>query len=87
MNLHLEPGPQLADLVYEIFALEAVAVFDAELHQVYPAGIGSRPRELAQNAYTFSTRTTMQQAELVAALSGSALRLWEAWWSAAIPAL
>ena len=38
MNLHLEPGPQLAELVFEIFALEAVAVFDAELHQVYPAG-------------------------------------------------
>ena len=56
MNLHLEPGPQLADLVYEIFALEAVAVFDAELHQVYPAGSWQvDPRELAQNAYTFST--------------------------------
>jgi two-component system sensor histidine kinase KdpD len=56
MNLHLEPGPQLADLVYEIFALEAVAVFDAELHQVYPAGYWQvDPRELAQNAYTFST--------------------------------
>jgi two-component system sensor histidine kinase KdpD len=56
MNLHLEPGPQLAELVLEIFALQAVAVFDAELHQVYPAGDWkSDPRELAQNVYTFTT--------------------------------
>jgi two-component system sensor histidine kinase KdpD len=56
MNLHMEPGPQLAELVYEIFALEAVAVFDAELHQVYPAGYWQMdPRELAQNVYTFAT--------------------------------
>lgn len=56
MNLHLEPGPQLAELAHEIFALEAVAVFDAELRQVYPAGYWQvDPRELAQNAYTFAT--------------------------------
>jgi two-component system sensor histidine kinase KdpD len=56
MNLHLEPGPQLAELVHEIFALEAVAVFDAELHQVYSAGLWSAdPRELAQNVYYFGT--------------------------------
>jgi two-component system sensor histidine kinase KdpD len=56
MNLHLEPGPQLAELVHEIFALEAVAVFDAELHQVSPAGYWQMdPRELAQNVYTFAT--------------------------------
>ena len=34
MNLHVEPGPQLAELVHDIFALEAVAVFDADLHSV-----------------------------------------------------
>jgi two-component system sensor histidine kinase KdpD len=56
MNLHLEPGPQLAELVHEIFALEAVAVFDADLHQVYPAGYWKQdPREMAQNVYTFGT--------------------------------
>jgi len=33
MNLHVEPGPQLAELVHEIFALEAVALFDADLHK------------------------------------------------------
>ena len=56
MNLHLEPGPQLAELVHEIFALEAVAVFDADLHEVYAAGNWSTdPRELAQNVYYFET--------------------------------
>jgi two-component system sensor histidine kinase KdpD len=56
MNLRLEPGPQLAELVHDIFALEAVAVFDSELHQVYPAGHwNADPRELAQNVYYFGT--------------------------------
>jgi two-component system sensor histidine kinase KdpD len=56
LNLHEEPGPQLAELVHEIFALEAVAVFDADLHQVYQAGIWSLdPLELAQNVYYFET--------------------------------
>jgi two-component system sensor histidine kinase KdpD len=56
MNLHVEPGPQLAELVHEIFALEAVAVFDADLHEVYQAGIwGVEPQELAQNVYYFET--------------------------------
>ena len=56
MNLRLEPGPQLAELVHDIFALEAAAVFDAELHQVYSAGHwNADPRELAQNVYYFGT--------------------------------
>jgi two-component system, OmpR family, sensor histidine kinase KdpD len=56
MNLHIEPGPQLAELVHEIFALEAVAVFDADLHDVYQAGIWHvDPQELAQNVYYFET--------------------------------
>jgi two-component system, OmpR family, sensor histidine kinase KdpD len=56
MNLHIEPGPQLAELVHEIFNLEAVAVFDADLHDVYTAGYWSvDPLELAQNVYYFET--------------------------------
>jgi two-component system sensor histidine kinase KdpD len=56
MNLHHEPGPQLAELVHEIFALEAVAVFDADLHDVYQAGYWAMdPQELAQNVYYFET--------------------------------
>jgi two-component system sensor histidine kinase KdpD len=56
MNLHVEPGAQLAELVHEIFALEAVAVFDADLHDVYQAGYWSGdPQEMAQNIYYFET--------------------------------
>ncbi len=56
MNLHMEPGPQLAELVHEIFNLEAVAVFDADLHDVYQAGYWSDdPLEMSQNVYYFET--------------------------------
>jgi two-component system sensor histidine kinase KdpD len=56
MNLHVEPGPQLAELVHEIFSLEAVVVFDSDLHETYQAGIWDvDPQELAQNVYYFET--------------------------------
>lgn len=56
LNLHLEPGAQLAELVHEIFALEAVVVFDADLHRTYQAGLWEvDPQELAQNVYYFET--------------------------------
>ncbi len=56
MNLYIEPGPQLAELVHEIFDLEAVAVFDADLHDVYQAGYWNvDPQEMAQNVYYFET--------------------------------
>lgn len=56
MNLHVEPGSQLAELVHEIFALEAVVVFDADLHETYQAGYWhDDPQELAQNVYYFET--------------------------------
>lgn len=56
MNLHMEPGAQLAELVHETFALEAVVVFDADLHETYQAGYWSEdPQELAQNIYYFET--------------------------------
>ena len=56
MNLHVEPGEQLAELVHEIFSLEAVVVFDADLHQTYQAGYWhDDPQELAQNVYYFET--------------------------------
>src|SRR5208337_487149 len=56
MNLYIEPGPQLAELVHDIFDLEAVAVFDADLHDVYQAGYWNvDPQEMAQNVYYFET--------------------------------
>ena len=56
MNLHVEPGGQLVELVHEIFALEAVVIFDADLHDTYQAGFWNvDPQELAQNVYYFET--------------------------------
>lgn len=56
MNLHVEPGAQLAEHVHEIFALEAVVIFDADLHETYQAGYwNTDPQELAQNVYYFET--------------------------------
>jgi len=56
MNLHVEPGLQLAELVHEIFALEAVVIFDADLHEIYQAGYWNvDPQELAQNVYYFES--------------------------------
>ncbi|HUB28877.1 MAG TPA: ATP-binding protein [Terracidiphilus sp.] len=56
MNLHVEPGPELAELVHEIFALEGVVVFDADLHETYQAGFWKEdPQEMAQNVYYFET--------------------------------
>jgi len=62
MNLYMEPGPQLAELVHEIFDLEAVAVFDADLHDVYQAGYWNvDPQEMAQNVYYFETTDDDQE--------------------------
>jgi two-component system sensor histidine kinase KdpD len=56
MDLNVEPGERLAALVHEIFDLDAVAVFDADLQEVYKAGYWSvDPSELAQNVYHFGT--------------------------------
>ena len=56
MNLHVEPGLQLAELVHEIFALEAVVIFDADLHETYQAGYWNvDPQELAQSVYYFES--------------------------------
>lgn len=56
MNLHVEPGPQLAEMVHDIFAVDAVVVFDADLHETYQAGYWNvDPQELAQNVYYFET--------------------------------
>jgi two-component system sensor histidine kinase KdpD len=56
MDLHTEPGAQLVELVHEIFNLEAVAIFDADLHDVYQAGFWrDDPQEMAQNVYYFET--------------------------------
>jgi two-component system sensor histidine kinase KdpD len=56
MNLSNKPGPQLAENLHKLFKLEAVALFDADLQEVYQAGKWKvDPSELAQNVYHFET--------------------------------
>lgn len=56
MNMSGKPGPQLAEQLQKLFALEGVAVFDADLQEVYRAGKWSvDPSELAQNVYHFES--------------------------------
>jgi two-component system sensor histidine kinase KdpD len=56
MDLHVEPGSRLALLVHEIFELDAVAVYDADLQEVYEAGHWTiNPQELVRNVYHFET--------------------------------
>ncbi len=56
MDLHVEPGSRLASLVHEIFKLDAVAVYDADLQEVYEEGHWTiDPQELVRNVYHFET--------------------------------
>lgn len=63
MNLSARPGPQLAGNLHTMFKLEAVALFDADLQEVYQAGKWKAdPGELAQNVYHFETSDDDAQA-------------------------
>jgi two-component system sensor histidine kinase KdpD len=56
MNLHEEPGNRLASLVKATFDIDAVAIYDADLHMVYEAGEWlTDPRETVQNVFYFGT--------------------------------
>ena len=56
MNLSEKPGELLADQIQRLFGLEAVAIFDADLHEIYKAGRWTvDPGELVQNVFHFET--------------------------------
>ena len=56
MNLQIEPGPELVNLIHEIFSVEGVVLYDADLHKTYQAGDWTRDSPgMAQNAYYFET--------------------------------
>jgi len=56
MNLNEKPGSQLVEAVLDVFGLDAVAIFDADLQEVYQAGRWTvDPGEMAQNVYHFET--------------------------------
>ena len=54
MNVSEKPGPLLAESACELFSLDAVALFDADLNETYTAGQWTiDAAELAQNVYHF----------------------------------
>lgn len=56
LDLSEAPGQKLASLIRQIFNLEAVAVFDADLGEIYQAGVWhDDPQEMAQNVYHFES--------------------------------
>lgn len=56
MDLTEAPGQQIANLVHEIFNVEAAAVYDADLGEIYQSGVWhDDPLETAQNAYHFES--------------------------------
>jgi two-component system, OmpR family, sensor histidine kinase KdpD len=56
LDLHRKPGPQLATLVQSIFDVEAVAIFDADLNEVYRVGEWfANLEDRVQNIYFFET--------------------------------
>lgn len=56
LDLHQKPGPQLANLVRSIFDIDAVAIFDADLNEVYSAGeCFAEAENTVRNVYVFET--------------------------------
>lgn len=56
IDLHRKPGPQLAELILTTLDLDAVAVFDADLNEIYTAGIWSpNLANEIRNVYFFET--------------------------------
>ena len=56
LDLHLKPGPQMASLILSIFDVEAVAILDADLNEVYKAGEWfADPEEAVRNICVFET--------------------------------
>ena len=58
LDLHQEPGSQLAFLLHTIFGVESVAIFDADLNKVYPLGEwGPELEDSIKNTYFFESST------------------------------
>jgi two-component system, OmpR family, sensor histidine kinase KdpD len=66
LNPHGHPGAQLADLAKCIFQIEAAAVFDADLHEVYRAGEWFDDlEEVLQNICLFGTASDDRETGLI----------------------
>jgi two-component system, OmpR family, sensor histidine kinase KdpD len=56
LDLHQKPGPQMAALIRLIFGVEAVAIFDADLNEIYRTGEWfADPEEAVRNICVFET--------------------------------
>lgn len=56
LNLHREPGQQIAALIQSTFAMDAVALFDADLQTIYQAGDWFAGMEnVVRNIYFFES--------------------------------
>lgn len=56
MNVSEKPGQKLAENLHEIFELDAVALFDADLNEIYKTGTWTIDGgEMAQNVYHFES--------------------------------
>lgn len=56
VDMHREPGPQLAECIREAFGVDAVAVFDADVKRVYASGEWEfDPANFAQTTYIFES--------------------------------
>jgi two-component system, OmpR family, sensor histidine kinase KdpD len=65
-NPHGHPGAQLADLARCIFQVEAAAIFDADLHEVYRSGEWfDDVEEVLQNICLFGTATDDRETGLI----------------------
>ena len=66
LDLHREPGRQLASLVHSIFELEAAAVFDADLDKVSWTGEwGTNPEDEIRNTYFFEKSSQDNETGLI----------------------
>jgi two-component system sensor histidine kinase KdpD len=66
LNPHGHPGTQLADLAKNLFQMEAAAIFDADLHEVYRAGEWFDDlEEVLQNIFLFGTASDDRETGLI----------------------
>ena len=66
LDLHQKPGPQLAALVQSLFDVEAVAIFDADLNEVYRVGQWFGTAEnTVRNVYFFETVRSDRETGLI----------------------
>lgn len=66
IDLHKKPGPQLAVLVQSLFDVEAVAIFDADLNEVYIVGEWlANSENMVRNIYVFGTVSDDRETGLI----------------------